>query len=319
MSIILEKINTKITTLKNNFEVNKNVEHNGIKGGLNEGEFSDLIKEIIPTKYRVIKGIIENASGDQSKEVDALIYDDEVLPAYIKRDFTFVPVEAVKYYFEVKSVLNSKELNTTITKFNHYFQTIGGRSPTVLFSFSTDINGSELMRYYKNDENFFINPAIRVLCVSNKGYYYKDSTEHYLKDFLSIKDVIKQFLICKNQNPNDVEPYMKDVKALKINGIEYDKIKFKIHKWMGVECCNNNIELAFLSGVSNTLSKGSFGKYLLSKNEADFKVFAVCYEDMWGNQSCQDFNEKGLSYNPNVCGFTYEVNDEVHKIVFKVN
>ena len=71
MSIILEKINTKITTLKNNFEVNKNVEHNGIKGGLNEGEFSDLIKEIIPTKYRVIKGIIENASGDQSKEVDA--------------------------------------------------------------------------------------------------------------------------------------------------------------------------------------------------------------------------------------------------------
>ena len=213
MSIILEKINTKITTLKNNFEVNKNVEHNGIKGGLNEGEFSDLIKEIIPTKYRVIKGIIENASGDQSKEVDALIYDDEVLPAYIKRDLTFVPVEAVKYYFEVKSVLNSKELNTTITKFNHYFQTIGGRSPTVLFSFSTDINGSELMRYYKNDENFFINPAIRVLCVSNKGYYYKDSTEHYLKDFLSIKDVIKQFLICKNQNPNDVEPYMKDVKG----------------------------------------------------------------------------------------------------------
>ena len=154
MSIISEKFNSKIITLKSNFEVNKDVMHQGIKGGLNEGELSSLIKEVIPQRYRITKGIIENSKGEQSNEADIFIYDDEILPAYIKSDLTFVPVESVKYVFEVKSTLNATELKTTISKFEN-FKSIGGRSPTVLFSFSSDIKGSELSRYIKQDINFF--------------------------------------------------------------------------------------------------------------------------------------------------------------------
>lgn len=58
MSIISEKINSRITTIKSEFLINKEVDHNGIKGGLNEGEISSLIKEVIPQRYRVARGII---------------------------------------------------------------------------------------------------------------------------------------------------------------------------------------------------------------------------------------------------------------------
>lgn len=351
MSIISEKFNAKISALKDDFEVNKDVMHQGIKGGLNEGELSSLIKEVIPTKYKITKGIIENSTGDQSNETDIFIYDDEILPPYIKNDLTFVPVEAVKYNFEVKSTLNSNELQTTISKFER-FKSIGGRSPTVLFSFSSDIKGSELSRYHKNDRCFFTNPAISVLCVSDKSYYYKSTTEHYVKDYLSINEFMKKLkettgldledaknafselmkddealnrisrsqfaLLIKSSIQMHDSTNSLDKKELTVNGINYGEIKFKIHKWIGYESNDNIVELSFLSGISNTLSKGSFGNYLLNKKEPEFKVFSICYEDMWGNLSCQDFNEKGLNYNPDTVRFRFESSSESNKVLFEI-
>ena len=351
MSVISEKFNYKINSLKSEFEANKNVVHQGIKGGLNEGELSSLIKEVIPQRYRVTRGIIENAIGKQSNETDIFIYDDEILPPYIKSDLTFVPVEAVKYVFEVKSTLNSGELKTTIGKFEN-FKSIGGHSPTVLFSFSSDIQGSELSRYKKNDNHFFINPAITVLCTSNKSYYYKETKEHYIKDHLSVSEFMKQFnaatgfdmdgpmnafseLMTNDKALNQMTRsqfalsikasiQMTDIlngfddKKLTINGIKYDDIKFKTHKWIGIENCSNNIELSFLSGISNTLSKGDFGNYLLDGAELEVKIFSICYEDMWGNTSCQDFDAKGLKYDPNLVSFNFQTSSDSNKIIFEI-
>jgi hypothetical protein len=352
MSIISEKFNTKITTLKNEFEVNKNIVHQGIKGGLNENELSSLIRDVIPQKYQVTKGIIENANSEQSNETDILIYDDEVLPLYMKNDLTFVPVEAVKYNFEVKSTLNSTELKTTIGKFER-FKSIGGNAPTVLFAFSSDIKGSELNRLKNNDDGFLTNPAISVLCISNKTYYYKTVTEHYLKDYLSNSEFIK---LSNKANGLDLDGAVKamrdlmsndialsqlsrsqfalsiqgliqmnnhmgnfDDKELTVNGNQYGEIKFKIHKWIGIEVENNEIELSFLSGISNTLSKGNFGNYLLSTAVQPPKVFAVCYEDMWGNLSCEDFDENGLNYNTDTATFNFQSSEESSRIIFQLS
>lgn len=351
MSIISEKFNSEIKTLKSDFEVNKDVMHQGIKGGLNESELSSLIREVIPQRYRITKGIIENAKSEQSNEVDIFIYDDEILPVYIKSDLAFVPVEAVKYVFEVKSKLNATELKTTISKFEN-FKLIGGRSPTVLFSFSSDIHGSELSRYKKKDINFFTNPAITVLCASNKSYYYKETEEHYLKDHCSVKEFIKILNEAVGFNVEDpvnlLSELMKDNQALNkinrsqfallisasiqvknltrnfddhkltVNGIEYSDIKFKIHKWIGIESHDNNVELSFLSGISNTLSKGNFGNYLLNRKGLEAKVFSICYEDTWGNLSCQDFAEEGLKYDPDVVSFSFETSSDANKIIFEI-
>lgn len=352
MGIISEKFSAKISALKAEFESNKEVVHQGVKGGLNESELSDIIREVIPSRYKLTRGIIENSRGDQSNETDILIYDDEIIPAYMKNELAFVPVEAVKYNFEVKSGLNANELKTTIAKFVR-FKSIGGTSPTVLFSFSSDIDGSELKRLKRYDKNFFINPAITVLCTSAKSYYFKSVSKHYLKDYISNSEFLKlfqeaskldldgsieamrelmsndvalsqmsrsQFALCiqgmirMNSHSADV-----DGKDLTINGLKYSEITFNIHKWVGVEMDSNEVELSFLSGISNTLSKGNFGQYLLHSGAHEPKVFAVCYEDMWGNLSCQDFNENGLSYDSDRVGLSFETSKESSKILSNIS
>lgn len=259
-------------------------------------------------------------------------------------------MESVNYVFEVKSTLDANEIKTTIQKFQN-FKSIGGTSPTVLFSFSSDIKGSELLRYKKSDLSFFTNPTISVFCVSGKCYYYKETTEHYLKDHLPVGEFIKRFkekssididnvksvinkfacndgfldtlsrsefaLFLKSSMQLDDATRDMDQKKLNINGVEYDEIKFKRHKWIGVEASDNAADLSFLSGISNTLSKGNFGNYLLNDKVIDVKVFSVCYEDMWGNISLQDFDEDGIKYNTNDVEFTFLTSKEENKITFK--
>lgn len=312
MNIIAKKFNLKISELKADFEVNKHITHQGIKGGLNEIGLSLLMKDIIPQKYKIVRGLIENSKGQQSNETDIIIYDDEILPPYVKDDLAFIPVEAVKYVFEVKSKLNATELKTTIDKFKN-LHLIGGKSPTVLFSFSTDLIGNELSRYCKYDDNFYINPAISVLCIANKSYYYKEVVECYLKDFLPAHTFIKN-----NRDLFNSDAYwiaMNDIDNLIINGIQYSNITFTYHRWISLESSiNNNIELAFFSGISNTLCKSSFGEYLIPNDEITPKIIASCYVDMWGNISCKQFDKNGL-YD-NTVNFTFTSNEQSSQIIF---
>ncbi|GAA4415322.1 hypothetical protein GCM10011450_14950 [Advenella faeciporci] len=104
MSIISEKFNAKISSLRNDFEVNRDIVHNGVKGGLNEIELSSIIKEVIPQKYKIAKGVIENSIGEQSNETDFFIYDDEILPPYIKNELAFVPGKLRYFNFLVFNV-----------------------------------------------------------------------------------------------------------------------------------------------------------------------------------------------------------------------
>lgn len=353
MSIISKSFNNKINNLRGEFEVNKNVIHQGIKGGLNENGILLLIKDVIPQKFKLTKGVTENSKGDQSNESDILIYNDEILPPYIKEDLTFVPIEAVKYIFEVKSTLNAKELKTTISKFER-FASIGDTSPTVLFSFSSDIKGSELLRYKKNESTFYTKPNFMVLCVFDKCYYFKDKSEHYLKDQMSQMDFIKLLdksdglgfqdgfyalreLISNNEllsrmSRAEFAAFIKnfikmdnninnlDKNELTINGIKYSEIKFTVHRWYGVESTtDNDVMLSLLTGISNTLSQKSFGNYLLSGKKLDYKVFAICYEDMWGNLSAQDFDENGLKYDDERARFKFESSSDYNRMVFTVN
>jgi len=356
MGILHIKINNRITCLKQEYQNNKNVNHQGIKGSFNENELSELIEKVIPTRYIVTKGIIENSKDEQSNETDIIIYDNDILPRYVKNDLSFIPIEAVKYVFEVKSTLNATELKTTIDKFDNY-KKMGGISPTILFAFSSDIQGNELERYCKNDENFFVNPMISVICVSDKSYSYKTVEEHFLKDYFTNEEWLE--LWSKNGGLNINEAFSQAdeiftdnevleqmnraqfalaIKAsiqldghkrtlndrnLIINDIEFNKIKFKIHKWIQVKISNDieNLEiLSFLSGISNTLSKEAFGKYLLRNENNNFKICAVCYEDMWGNMSCKDFDPNGLSYDVNTLSFSFQSDAEnnIHKIIFNI-
>ncbi|MBX4515857.1 hypothetical protein CSI00_26910, partial [Klebsiella pneumoniae] len=107
-----------------------------------------------------------------------------------------------------------------------------------------------------------------------------------------------------------------DTKKMTITGINFNEITFKIHQWIGVECNDNDVELSLFSGISNTLSKESFGNYLLNERKAEPKVFSICCEDMWGNLSCQKFDENGLGDEFKNFSFSFESSAEESKITF---
>jgi len=326
MSFISKKFNQKINDLRDSFENNKYVTHNGIKGGLNENELRQIILQVIPSKYKITRGVIQNPNGDQSNETDLIIYDDEIIPPFIKDEISFVPVEAVKYIIESKTTLNSTEIKTTIEKFNNH-KKIGYTSPTIIFSFSSDAALNELARYKKYDANFFTSPAATVLCISGKGYYFKETKDFFLKDFISAEQFIKKspqlsnltdqlaifesMLCCIKIDSmkideaqvlinakNQIEGAKNlSTKKLTVNSIEYDKIKFSMHRWIGVDCATNVAELSLLSGISNTLCKTGIGKYLINDESIEKKVYSLCFEDMWGKISYEKFNENGIIYD----------------------
>lgn len=222
MNIISEKFNKKITGLRNNFQSNIEVNHQGVKGKLNEEELHNLIREVISKKYEVGSGIVVNSNGIQSNETDLFIYDESILPAFITNTITFVPIEAVKYVFEIKTTINPKEIQTTIDKFKH-LTSLGYKGNKILFAFASNSKKhSELDRYKKyDDNNFFTNPTINIICVSNKAYYFHITNELYLKNFLSIEDIANHLGLGKKKMSESLNA----LEALLKNDDELDKIK----------------------------------------------------------------------------------------------
>ena len=290
MSIILQGIDNKINNLKNEFQLHKGLNHQGVKGNCNEELLKDIIKDVIPKKYIISSGIIENHNGVQSNETDLIVIDDEIIPPYMKSsELSIVPIEAVKYNFEVKSTLTKKEIITTIKKFNHFLDMGGNRSTRVLFAFSSDQKSDELNRLKDNDENFFHSPAINVLCVSDKSYYF---TVIKKKKFINSPFAMPNGNLTKEITVNDVN----------LHDLSYWEIT-----WVGFEGKENAPELSFLSGISNTLSKGKLGYYLLSHLKRKLKVYSICFKDPWGNISGAKYFEKGIDHTKLSIEYTLNV------------
>lgn len=295
-NFIYEIINQKIDFLKHSYKTNKTVNHQGIKGSLNEILLEELIKNIIPKKYKITKGIIQDFKGMQSNESDLIIYNPEVLPSILfGSSLSFVPVEAVDYVFEIKSTLNANEIKTTIKKFNNCKKLEGFKGRTSLFSFDSNLkNKSELERLEKYDNNFFFNPSIGVFTISNKGYYFFNISKRFIKDVIPKDEFMQRFLKDNFDNKISVNIDKQDDRKFIVNDINYDEIYYIIYSWKGIEFNGmHNCEiLGLLSGLSNTLSIENFGKYLLENCNELFKSYSSCVKDMWGNESFKkvDFN-----------------------------
>jgi len=57
-NFIREIINTKINFLKHAYKSNKMINHQGVKGSLNEILLLEIIRDVIPKKYKLARGII---------------------------------------------------------------------------------------------------------------------------------------------------------------------------------------------------------------------------------------------------------------------
>jgi len=132
-----------------------------------------------------------------SAEVDVIIYSAATLPPLLlDAGFGVYPAEACIYAIEVKSTLTADQLRDAINKHrqlqqlrylpstvNQIYQPVGNPSPPVipaLFAFASDLvpeGKSELERYRELDPAADTRPAIPVLCVAGRGYWWYKPNE----------------------------------------------------------------------------------------------------------------------------------------------
>ena len=89
----------------------KAFEHSTTKGSLREIYLIDFFRELIPQSLSITSGLICDASGRCSQQIDFIIKDDNTLPSVnMMETVSLVPVESVHLTAEIKSTLQTKDL-----------------------------------------------------------------------------------------------------------------------------------------------------------------------------------------------------------------
>lgn len=284
-------ISGEIKKLESGFEVRQGINHQGVKGTSNEEIFKELLEKVIPAKYKIAKNsIIQDVDGNQSNEADLVIYTEDFLPPFfLEVNKGFIPVECVKYVFEIKTTLNKTELFSTIEKFKRLKKFKNFSASLGLFAFTTDLKKKkEIERYLEIDEEFLYNPPIHFLCVLNKTYIFFHHEISLYKNLRSKESMCKSLT---NKNFNFLENA-----TLTVNGMDYDKIYYNVYKWHEfINPDKINPILFLLVNVSNNLTQKDVGNYIFPSNYVTESILiSVTYVDCWDNKSYSDIDFNGL-------------------------
>jgi hypothetical protein len=85
-------------------EALRNLEHLELKGRLRELFTSRILSKFLTSQFGIGRGVIVNQSGEQSKEIDIIIYDNRILPPFIEEQKIGVyPAESVLAVMQVRS------------------------------------------------------------------------------------------------------------------------------------------------------------------------------------------------------------------------
>lgn len=93
-------------------------DHPGAKGDDSEGRWLNLLQQRLPNRYQVTKGFVVDYTGNQSDEIDVIIYDRQYCPLLSEPSAgrVYVPAESVYAVFEVKQHLDKDHLKYAAKK-----------------------------------------------------------------------------------------------------------------------------------------------------------------------------------------------------------
>jgi hypothetical protein len=87
------------------------LDHGPTKGRLRELFVTNVLKRYLTSQFGVGSGIVVNQKGEQSREMDIIIYDNRILPPFIREERLGVfPIESVVATIEVKSRMTKSSL-----------------------------------------------------------------------------------------------------------------------------------------------------------------------------------------------------------------
>lgn len=174
-------------------------DHQGVKGSVLEALISQLFEPLLPPNIGVGTGqIIDSYSGQQSGQIDIVLYNKSILPPILlDQRLGIFPIESVLYTIEVKTTLNATELRMAhdsaeklATKFGYRPGQVDDNGKekhhsiqklrSVVFALNSDLSGNginEAERYRKiyNDDT----AHIRAICVAGREYWYDNGDFWY--------------------------------------------------------------------------------------------------------------------------------------------
>src|SRR5437763_936837 len=98
--------------MQSDFEkVRKAIDHPGLKGNVVEETFRTFLRNYLPQSLDVSTGILVDAEGRTSKQLDIIISDALKTPIFYKSgDMRVIPFECAYSVIEIKTFLDSKEV-----------------------------------------------------------------------------------------------------------------------------------------------------------------------------------------------------------------
>jgi len=115
LSTAQEKLNASIE------QIRRTIPHSGEMGMLIEQQFRSQLGQILPEKVGISHGFVVDSSGSVSKQLDIILYDRLNTPLIFSSDGTqMFPVEATYACGEIKTNLNSAELDNCFDKCSSY-------------------------------------------------------------------------------------------------------------------------------------------------------------------------------------------------------
>lgn len=81
--------------------------HPTTKGDLLEHAWRDLLRETLPSRYKVSAGFVISADNEISQQIDCVVYDNTFTPTFFSEHrLAYIPAEAVYAVCEIKPTVN---------------------------------------------------------------------------------------------------------------------------------------------------------------------------------------------------------------------
>lgn len=92
-------------------QMNQLIDHQGAKGTENELSLARLVENLVPTRFGVGSGLLVDAKGRSSKQMDLVVYERGTQPGiFAQTNEVLFPVENVRLCIEVKTRLTQAAL-----------------------------------------------------------------------------------------------------------------------------------------------------------------------------------------------------------------
>lgn len=111
MNPIQQIISSRLKSLISQYESVESISHMVTRGQLREGFLIDFFREVIPQKLSINSGIICDAFGSTTTQLDFIVTDESLLPSIgFEGRIAVVPVESALMSAEIKSTLTTSAL-----------------------------------------------------------------------------------------------------------------------------------------------------------------------------------------------------------------